>query len=191
MKRTALVILLTLGMASLANAAYIPMTFTMSAPATANLNELITVTTTLSGMTGSEEVPTVVDMMVVISGTSSYTEGILTPGPTFDAFVIAIVPPWSNIDLSSDETGPYAGNGDTIMTFTVTGTSVGTLDFGLDDAVSLFFFATTNLGNYSYYDYPVFGPLTVVGASTQVIPEPAALLLLGLGAVMLRRKRRV
>ena len=176
MKRTALVILLTLGMASSANAAYIPMTFTMSAPATANLNELITVTTTLSGMTGSEEVPSVVDMKVVISGTSSYTEGILTPGPTFDAGpIIQIFPPWSGINLSSNPPGPYAGNGDTIMTFTVTGTSAGTLDFGLDhaDPGSNLFYAITNLGNYSYYGYPSLGPLTVVGASTQVVPEPA------------------
>ena len=185
-----LVLLLIFGMASLANAAYIPLTLTMSAPATAEINTAFTVNVTLSGLTGSLQVNMLKDGQIVIGGTSTHTDGAITANANFDAGTNVLTYP--DLQLNSGAPGPYVVNTDIVYSFGMTGTSLGNLTFGMDNknaGVGELLLLGIDNGDWSYYGYPSLGPLTVVGGSTTVVPEPMTILLLGLGGLFLRRRK--
>ena len=193
--RKLLTLFLVLCMVSWASAAYIDLTLTMTADKeTANIGETITVTTTVSGLTGTDGVISVENLTTVLSGVA-YTaaDSGITKGTTFTGDPVTMVLTLAKLQLTSGGASTGAQNGGTIYSFTATGDAVGTLSFGMDDfnagayqVIKL----VTKAGDEAW-NAPGFGlgSVTVIGDSVSIIPEPATIAILGLGALLLRRRK--
>lgn len=193
-----LVLLLIFGMASLANGAYAPMTLTLSAPASEDVGNVITVDVAVSGLPGDASVQSLINAVVDVTaggGATYTTSSTVTFNTRFNSGTNSTG--FANVALNANPPYPYASG--SMFSFTVTGTAKGTLDFDLSSLspgspnyLDLTMAAIDSGGttHYSFLGAPAgYGPMTIIGTSTTVIPEPMTILLLGLGGLFLRRRR--
>jgi hypothetical protein len=119
------------------------------------------------------------------SGTlTDYSLGSWTAGSTFDGTNTL---QQTDMTLASQPPGPYAEETDTLYSFTVTigtGTSNGeSLTLTISDIEAILY-------SHSTADYTLYSNLTVNDGTINVIPEPMTICLLGLGGLLLRRKKK-
>ena len=180
-----LIFMLVLGLASVANAAYVPVTLTIDAPAEALVDTLFTVTVRVTSLPTDDYMMSLQDGTIDITG-GSYTEGTVAAGATFDGSSTLV---FTGFDIISAAPGPYADEGGTVMTFTLKGATVcNTLVFDLIDQTGKYIEVALESGDNSGLPVGTYG-LTIVGDSTHIVPEPMTVLLLGLGGLFLRRRR--
>ena len=182
-----LILMLVFGMASLANAAYVPVTLTIDAPAEAVVDTEFTVTVRVTSLPTDDYMMSLAYGTIDITG-GSYTEGTVAAGVTFDGASTLVFTGFSIVSAAPD---PYAGEGDIVMTFTLTGLQVSdVLVFDIvDESGGYIEAALYPSGDLSGLPTDPYG-LTIVGDSTHIIPEPMTVVLLGLGGLFLRRRKK-